>query len=807
MAMYKKWILAVLLMVITRENNAQPKPQRIWYTQPAAYWEETLPLGNGRLGAMPDGGIQQEHIVLNDISLWSGAPQDADRSDAYSHLSEIQNLLFAGKNIDAQQVMSKYFVSKGPGSGNGNGANVPYGSYQILGNLTIRFDYGSENVTDQVKEYHRELSLNNAIASTKFTLNNAIYRREYFTSFDDDVIMVKLSCNELKKIGFRLSLDRPEKFETKLIDKELQMSGQLNNGTDGKGMKYVVRVKIKLKGGRIITHPNELQVESADEAIIYISAGTNYKNHGYIGTSKKLIDQSFQKSYAVEKANHSKQFQKLFNRASLDLENDSKDSLPTNRRLLAFASDKSDNGMAALYYQFGRYLLISSTRKGLLPPNLQGLWANTIETPWNGDYHLNINIQMNHWPLEVTNLGKLNEPFFTLVKSLVPNGEKTAMAYYHSKGWVAHTITNLWGYTSPGEDYSWGSFNTGSAWLCQMLWSHYEFTNDTAYLRILYPIIKGSAEFYLSTLVKDPALGWLVTSPSNSPENAFIMPDGKRAHVCESPTIDNQILRSLFGAVIESGKKLNRDREFVQQLETIITQLPPDQIGKDGRLMEWLKEYGEAEPHHRHVSLLWGLHPGNEISITTTPELAKAAKASLEARGDDGTGWSLAWKINFWARLHEGNRSFALLGKLLRPISGNSMNMSNGGGTYNNLFCGHTPFQIDGNFGGTAGIAEMLLQSQNGYIEVLPALPAQWKNGEFSGWCVRGGGEVSAKWENGQVTWVSLKATVNNTFTLKAPVTAVKIAVKKHGKYQTMHTYTGLLVFQLKKGEVVDINF
>ena len=807
MPIHKTLILALLLMAITRVNSAQPKPLRIWYTQPAAYWEETLPLGNGRLGAMPDGGIRQEHIVLNDISLWSGAPQDADRPDAYTHLAEIQKLLFEGKNIEAQQVMSKYFVSKGPGSGNGNGANVPYGSYQILGNLAIRFDYGKQNMTDQVKEYHRELSLNNAIASTQFTFNNAIYRREYFTSFDDDVIMIKLSCNELKKIGFRLSLDRPEKFETKVIDKELQMNGQLNNGTDGKGMQYLVRVKIKLKGGRIITHPNELQVEAADEAIIYISAGTDYKNPSYIGTSKKLIDQSFQKPYVVEKANHSKQFQKLFNRASLDLGNDTKDSLPTNLRLLSFASDRSDNGMAALYYQFGRYLLISSTRKGLLPPNLQGLWANTIETPWNGDYHLNINIQMNHWPLEVTNLGKLNEPFFTLVKGLVPNGEKTAKAYYHSKGWVAHTITNLWGYTSPGEDYSWGSFNTGSAWLCQMLWSHYEFTNDTDYLRIVYPIIKGSAEFYISTLVKDPMLGWLVTSPSNSPENAFIMPDGKRAHVCESPTIDNQILRSLFSAVIESGKKLNRDKEFIQQLETIITQLPPDQIGKDGRLMEWLQEYGEAEPHHRHVSLLWGLHPGNEINIATTPELARAAKATLEARGDDGTGWSLAWKINFWARLHEGNRSFALLGKLLRPISGNSMNMSNGGGTYNNLFCGHTPFQIDGNFGGTAGIAEMLLQSQNGFIEVLPALPDQWKNGKFSGWCVRGGGVVSAEWKNGYVKWISLKAGVTNNFKIKVPIEASIINIKKMGKSENVQPESGYIEVQLKKGELADISF
>jgi len=413
---------------------------------------------------------------------------------------------------------------------------------------------------------------------------------------------------------------------------------------------------------------------------------------------------------------------------------------------------------------------------------------------------------MNHWPLEVTNLSMLNQPFYSLVKSIVPNGEKTAKAYYNAKGWVAHTITNVWGYTSPGEDYSWGSFNTGSAWLCQMLWSHYEFTKDNNYLLQLYPILKGSAEFYLSSLVKEKEHGWLVTSPSNSPENAFVLPDGKQAHVCEGPTIDNQILRFLFAATITACNQLKKDNGLKLQLEEATKLLPPNRIGKDGRLMEWLEEYKEADPHHRHTSHLWALYPGNEITMQT-PELANAAKASLEARGDEGTGWSLAWKTNFWARLHDGNRAYKLLRRLLKPVYESGFNMANGGGTYINLFCGHTPFQIDGNFGGTAGIAEMLIQSQAGYIELLPALPGEWSDGSFSGLCVRGGGEVSAKWEDGKISKLVIKAASDNKFKIKMPPNTGKAEIKTKGKSNIVRPVDSFIAVALKRGEAVEILF
>jgi alpha-L-fucosidase 2 len=549
-----------------------------------------------------------------------------------------------------------------------------------------------------------------------------------------------------------------------------------------------------------------LAVNGANSAIIYISSATDYKKPDFEAFTENVLKRAITYPYASERNSHIHKFQSLFNRASINLGRISKDDLPTNERLAAFTTDGSDAGLPVLYFQYGRYLLISSTRLGLLPPNLQGLWANTIQTPWNGDYHLDINIQMNHWPLEETNLGILNEPFFDLVKGLVKPGEQTAKAYYDSKGWVAHVITNIWGYTSPGEDYSWGAYNTGSAWLCQMLYSHYEFTGDRAYLKRLYPTLKGSAEFYLNMLVKEPTHGWLVTAPSNSPENTFILPNGDHANVCVGPTIDNQIIRYLFNATIKSEEILKTDPGFRGRLNAAVKQLPPDQISKKGRLMEWLQDYPEAEPHHRHVSPEWGLYPGFEIN-DSNPELAGAAKALLEARGDAGTGWSLAWKINLWARLHDGDRAFKLLHMLLKPIESNKTNMTNGGGSYISLLCGHPPFQIDGNFGGAAGITEMLLQSSNGYIELLPALPVEWKDGSFKGLRARGGAELAAEWKHSRLAHVQVKAIVSNHFKIKMPAYANGVNITLNHKTFTGSAANHILNLNLQKGQIARLDF
>lgn len=797
-----KIILLGALTVFGCGNSMAQSSLRLWYRQPAGSWLESVPLGNGRLGAMPDCGIANENIILNEITLWSGAPADNDREGAYKNLPQIRKLIFEGKNAEAEALVNKTFICKGAGSGNGNGANVPYGSYQVLGNLHLKYDYGKDALPADPQNYYRELSLDSAVAACTYTVNGITYHREYFTSFSNDVIVIRLTADYPGKINFTLSLNRPERYQTRVQGEELDMSGQLNNGTDGKGMRYLARVKIKLEGGEMRTGDSTLQVSNAGSATIYISAGTDFRRSPYRQKTASLLAAALGKPYRQELTTHVRAYQKLFDRAALELSNPNlkQAGMPTDERLVAFAKDPSDNGLPVLYFQYGRYLLISSTRPGLLPPNLQGLWANTIQTPWNGDYHTDINIQMNHWPVEATNLPMLNQPFYALINGLVKPGEKTAKAYYNAEGWEVFSITNVWGYTAPGEDASWGFTASGAGWLCNLLWEHYAFTQDKNYLKKIYSILKGAARFYLSTLVKDPRNGWLVTAPSNSPENAFYLPDGKTAAVCAGPTIDNNILRALFDHTAEAASLLHADAGFREKLLSSARQLPPNRADTNGRLMEWLEPYKETDPHHRHLSPLWGLFPGNEISVSRTPELADAAKALLIRRGDISTGWSLAWKINLWAMLHDGDHSLKLVGDLLRPTRHSGVNMENGGGTYPNLFDAHPPFQIDGNFGGTAGIANMLIQSDNGLIQLLPALPGQWNSGSFTGLCVRGGGVVNAEWKDHQLQRASLKATTGNIFRLMLPsATTCKVSINK--RPVKISPKNGVVTLPLQKGE------
>lgn len=803
-------ILIITVIVIAGILQCQAQENlRLWYKQPAKNWLECVPLGNGRLGAMPDGGIWKENILLNDITLWSGGPQDADRKEAYKYLPEIRRLLFEGKNVEAEALVNKAFICQGAGSGNGNGAKVPYGSYEVLGSLHLQYHYGVDSASAHSENYVRELSLDSAVAKCYFKIGGVTYQREYFTSFANDVTVMRITADRPGMVSFSLSLDRPERYVTIQNQGELDMQGQLTNGTDGKGMRYLTRVKIRHSGGKITAGDSTLRLDGADTATVYISSATDFRDFPFKEKTRTMLQTAMHIPYEQLKTAHILAYQKLFHRTDLFLKNNNRlhAALPTDARLRAFAQDPSDNELPVLYFQFGRYLLISSTRPGLLPPNLQGLWANTIQTPWNGDYHLDINIQMNHWLLDVTNLPMLNEPFYTLVKGLVKPGEKTAKAYYHGDGWVAHVITNVWGYTSPGESASWGATNSGSGWLCEMLWQHYAFTGDREYLKKIYPILKGSAAFYLSTLVKDPHNRWLVTAPSNSPENSFRLPDGRTASVCGGPTIDNQIIRELFTHVSDAATLLGLDEAFSRKLVMAKKQLPPNQIDGNGRLMEWLKPYEEVEPHHRHVSPLWGMYPGNEISLHHTPKLAEAAKNLLIRRGDVSTGWSLAWKVNLWARLHDGNHAFKLIEDLLRPTGQTAFNMSDGGGTYPNLFDAHPPFQIDGNFGGTAGIAEMLIQSQNGYIELLPALPDRWQEGSFKGLCVRGGGIVDAKWRQGKVSEVLLTATLANRFIIQMPSGAMEIKLQKNNRTSVLKPSKGFITVDLRKGETADLFF
>jgi len=766
------------------------QPLTLWYDRPAATWEAALPLGNGRLGMMPDGGVQKETITLNEITLWSGSPQDANNYNAYKSLPTIRKLLFEGKNDEAQRLADANFICKGPGSG-----GAQWGCYQTMGNLVLDFTYDNRNAADAKAQapgkapalgksptgYTRRLSLDSAMAFTSFTIDGVTFHREYFTSFSGDVGVIRITADRPGSINCTLSMNRAERSAVTVSGDVIRMEGQLDNGVDGKGMRYLATTRAIVRGGSLQPMEQSLMIHNANELLIYVSMGTDYNpNLGLTPTARpdptyrrrvqRLLTDAMRIPYSQLRQKHLAAFQKMFNRVSVNLGDARRDDLPTDTRLEQFQRDPAaDNGLAVLFFQFGRYLSMSSTRVGLLPPNLQGLWANQIHTPWNGDYHLDVNVEMNHWPVDVANLSELDLPLADLVGKMVPYGQRTAKAYYHAGGWVAHVITNPWHFTEPGESASWGSTKAGSGWLCNNLWQHYAFTGDTAYLRHIYPILKGAATFYHDMLIRDPATGWLVTSPSNSPENSFKLPDGQTASLCMGPTIDNQIVRELYNNVIQASITLNTDKPFRDTLRSQLTQLPPPgRIAPDGRLMEWLENYPETDVHHRHISHLYGLYPASLITPDSTPDLAEAAAKTLEMRGDDGPSWSIAYKMLWWARLYNGDRAFKLFKDLMRPTLATNINYGAGGGIYPNLFSAGPPFQIDANFGGEAGIAEMLLQSHAGYINLLPAIPSEWKTqGEVRGLKARGNLIVDFSWKNGQVTSYRIESRIPRQVKIK----------------------------------------
>jgi len=749
-----------------RPDSGYRRAFTYFFDRPARDMMEELPLGNGRLGMLSDGGIQTQTITLNESSMWSGSVDStAWNPEAVKHLPAIRQLLLSGKPKEAEDLIYRTFVCGGEGSGRGNGANVPYGSYQVGGFL--RLGWGK---APSPSRYRRSLSLTEGVSEETFDVGAQPYRtKRLYSAFGRDVQVVSLTnhSDESRRDTLRLTLDRPEHGCSSVGAGYLMLTGQLPDGRGGKGLRYAIVVRPVLpQGGKLIARESELLIVDAPQVDLYIAHNTNYYNKRAalvaLGVEQLLEAEALGgESKLFEE--HKRQFSARMDRVKIHLDGGdaSRLGLPMDQRLTAYHErPEADPALASLYLQLGRYLLISSTRPGALPPNLQGLWTETIQAPWNGDYHLNINLQMNYWPAEKGALPETVSPLTDWIERIVPSGEKTARTFYGAKGWVTHVLGNVWQFTAPGEHPSWGATNTSAAWLCEHLFNHYRYSQDRSYLERIYPVMQGAARFFLTTLVRDPKTQYLVNVPTTSPENSYYTPEGQEVAVAAGSTMDNQILRELFTNTREAALLLKRDRTFVDSLATALRSLKPTTLGPDGRIMEWMEDFKEVDPHHRHVSHLYGLFPASEITPSGTPELAEGARKTLEARGSSSTSWSMGWKVNFHARLGDASGAYDVLNMLLRPVGAidPKTNHPYGSGTHPNLFSSHPPFQIDGNFGGASGIMEMLLSSEAGVLHPLPALPKAWQTGQIEGLRVVGNAVCSLAWRDGELERLELVA-------------------------------------------------
>ncbi|MXN90835.1 glycoside hydrolase family 95 protein [Flavobacterium sp. Sd200] len=792
---------------------------KLHYDKPAVEWTEALPVGNGRLGAMVFGRAGEELIQLNEATLWSGGPVSKNINP-----SAFESLALTRAALEAGDYKKAYELTK-------NMQGLYSESYLPLGDLSLKQEFGNSTPT----QYYRDLNIANGVATTSFVVNGIKYKREIFASAPGEAIVVRLSADKPKALSLAVGTNSQLPFKNSVQQNMLVLKGKAPSHADPnyvkynpepiiyedaagcRGMRFELIVKPIVKDGTVTTTEKGIVIKDATDVVLIISAATSFNGFDKCPDSEGKdehqlalvgIQKNDGKNFDDLLKEHTKDFQHFFNRVSLSLNKGDidKSSITTDKRLEEYTAGQKDPQLEALFFQYGRYLLISSSRTKDAPANLQGIWNNKLRAPWSSNYTTNINVQMNYWPVETANLSELFFPLDGLIKNLAVTGAETAKSFYHAKGWVVHHNSDIWATSNPvGElgkgDPKWANWYMGANWLSRHLWEHYQYTGDKEYLKEIYPILKGAVEFSLDWLQQDKE-GRLVTMPSTSPENDFYYGDKQKGIVSVATTMDMGIIKDLFANTIQASEILNTDADFRQTLQKANEKLFPFQIGSKGQLQEWYKDFEDVDPHHRHTSHLYALHPANIISPLKTPELANAARKTLELRGDDGTGWSLAWKVNMWARLLDGNHAYTLFRNQLRLTKDNDPAFKGHGGAYPNLFDAHPPFQIDGNFAGTAGVIEMLMQSQNNEIHLLPALPDAWKEGAIKGIVAKGNFTVDIEWNGNKLTQAVITSNIGGTCTVRnAQPFSVKGVKAKSKKTAIGYTIT----FETMKGKTYKV--